>query len=289
MFKRVGLFLLTNVMIMTTIAIITNVLGINHYITARGINYESLLIFSLLWGMIGAFISLLLSKPIAKWSMGVKIIKATSSTGTERELLMMVQTLSQRAGIPMPEVGIYNSPEINAFATGATKSSSLVAVSSGLLNQMERGQIEGVLGHEISHIANGDMVTLTLIQGAVNSFALFFSRIISFTLSQFVDDDIAHMFRFIITIVLDIAFTILGSVVVAWFSRKREFKADIGGATYAGREKMISALEALRRGSKVTDERGASLASLKISNNKTSLFSTHPPLDDRIRALKSSF
>ena len=278
--------MLTNLLIVTTIGIITSVLGIGHYIDAQGINYESLLVFCLLWGMMGSFISLLLSKTMAKWTMGVKIINPGSATGNEREMLLMVQTLAGRAGIPMPEVGIYESPEVNAFATGATKSSSLVAVSSGLLQQMDRGQVEGVLGHEIAHIANGDMVTLTLIQGAVNSFALFFSRIISFAVSQMVKEEMEHIVRFITTIVLDIAFTILGSIVVAWFSRAREFRADQGGASFAGREKMISALEALRRGSQVVDERGEALASLKISNNKTSLFSTHPALEDRIRALQ---
>lgn len=286
MFRRIGFFLLTNIMIVATISIITSVLGIDHYITAQGINYESLLVFSFLWGMMGSFISLLLSKSMAKWTMGVKIINPGAAMGNEREILMMVQTMSQRAGIPMPEVGIYESPEVNAFATGATKSSSLVAVSTGLLQQMDRGQVEGVLGHEIAHIANGDMVTLTLIQGAVNSFALFFSRIISFAVGQMVREEMEHIVRFITTIVLDIAFTILGSIVVAYFSRAREFRADQGGAAFASREKMISALEALKRGSQVVDERGEALASLKISNNKTSLFSTHPALEDRIRALR---
>jgi heat shock protein HtpX len=190
----------------------------------------------------------------------------------------------------MPEVGVYESPEINAFATGPTKSNALVAVSTGLLERMSRNEIEGVLAHEVSHIANGDMVTMTLIQGLVNSFALFLSRIISFAVGQMVKEELEVIVRFVTTIVLDIVFTILGSIVVAYFSRQREFKADLGGAKLAGRSNMIAALENLQRSFEPVDDRGTAYASLKISGGKSwlSLFSTHPPLEDRIAALKSA-
>lgn len=288
-FKRIGLFLLTNILIMVTISFVTNLLGVGHYLDAYGINYTSLMVFSFMWGMGGAFISLAMSKMMAKWSMGVKIIDPSSARGIEQDLLTSVRRLCQRAGLPMPEVGIFESPEANAFATGPSKSSALVAVSTGLLNRMDFNAVEGVLGHELAHVANGDMVTMTLIQGVVNSFALFFSRIISFAISQTVKEEMANMVRFILTIVLDIAFSVLGSIVVAYFSRMREFRADAGGATLAGKANMISALQALQREfGKVKDDRGAELATLKISNSgMMALFSTHPPLEERIKVLQS--
>ena len=289
-FKRITLFLLTNILIITTISIVTSFLGIGKYINAYGIDYSSLMVFSLVWGMMGSFISLALSKTMAKWSMGVQIINPAEATGVERNLLVAIQKLSTKAGIPMPEVGIYESPEVNAFATGPSKSSSLVAVSTGLLNRMEFNEVEGVLGHEIAHIANGDMITMTLIQGVVNSFALFFSRVISFAISQMVKEEMASMVRFVTTIILDILFSILGSLVVAFFSRMREYRADIGGAQLAGRSNMISALQALSKEfGRVSDDRGKAIATLKISNQGLlGLFSTHPPLEDRIKALQTT-
>lgn len=287
--KRIGLFLLTNILIIATISIITNILGVRYWVEANGINYVSLIIFCSLWGFIGAFISLALSKVMAKWTMGVKIIDPNKATGIERELLSRVQRLASSARIPIPEVGIYESPEINAFATGPTKSSSLVAVSTGLLQYMDDREVEGVLAHEVSHIANGDMVTMTLIQGVVNSFTMFLSRIVAFAVGRMVREDLEHIVRFVATIVFDIIFSILGSIVVAYFSRAREFRADAGAAKLAGRESMVAALEKLKRYVDAPqDERGAALASMKISGKSglMALFSTHPPLPARIEALR---
>lgn len=289
--KRIGFFLLTNILIMTTISIVTSLLGTMGFsIKAYGLDLTQLIVFCLMWGMAGSFISLLLSKVMAKWTMGVKVIDPKKASGSEMDIYRRVQSLASRAHLPMPEVGIYESPEVNAFATGPSKSNSLVAVSTGLLNQMNERELEGVLAHELSHIQNGDMVTLTLIQGLVNSFALFISRIIAYAVANAVKEEMAHIVRFVVTIALDIAFSILGSIAVAYFSRKREFRADAGGAKLAGRESMIAALESLRRMvDQPEDERGAALASLKISSKKgsfMSLFSTHPALEERILALK---
>jgi heat shock protein HtpX len=290
-FKRISLFLLTNIAIMGTLAIILNVTGVGHYLNKTGINYYSLIIFCVIWGMAGSFISLLMSKSMAKWAMGVKVINPDAVSGAEAELVQMVRRMSTAARVPMPEVGIYQSGEINAFATGPSKSNSLVAVSTGLLDNMARNEVEGVVGHEVAHIANGDMVTMVLIQGIVNAFALFLSRVISFAVSTMVKDDVQYLVRFILTIVLDIVFSILGSLVVAAFSRQREFRADFGGAKYAGKGNMIAALKALKNTIEASqvDNRGASLASLKISTKKKGflhLFSTHPSLDTRISALE---
>jgi heat shock protein HtpX len=289
--KRVGLFLLTNILIMVTVSVITSVLGFNRYLTPYGINYTSLMGFCFIWGMVGAFISLLLSKMMAKWMMSISIIDPRTASSSERDLLARVQRFAQAAHIPNPEVGIYESPELNAFATGPSKSNSLVAVSTGLLNHMDTTELDGVLAHEISHIANGDMVTMTLIQGVVNAFVMFFSRVIAFAIGQMVrDDDMKHMVRFISTIVLDILFSILGSMVVAYFSRAREFRADEGGAKLAGKHSMIAALQSLQRYmGQPEEERGAALATMKISSSKkASLFSTHPSLEERIAALRGA-
>lgn len=281
---------------MVTISIITNLLGVKGYISASGLNMTSLLTLCLIWGMTGSFISLALSKVMAKWMMGVEIIDARGPYG---HLYTSIQRLSQAARIPMPEVGIYNSPEVNAFATGPSQSSALVAVSTGLLERMNANEVDGVLAHEVSHIANGDMVTMTLIQGVVNAFTMFLARIISYGVTMAIsrnDDDGPSVLNsgiyFIITLVLDIIFSILGSIVVAYFSRQREFRADAGGAKLAGRASMIAALENLQRTfDAVEDNRAPSMASLKISSHKGgwfALFSTHPPLEDRIAALKSA-
>lgn len=289
--KRIGFFLLTNILIMTTISIVTTLLGsMGFSIQAYGMDLTQLIVFCFMWGMAGSFISLLLSKVMAKWTMGVKVIDPKKASQTEMDIYRRVQSLAQRAHLPMPEVGIYDSPEVNAFATGPSKSNSLVAVSTGLLGRMNERELEGVLAHELSHIQNGDMVTLTLIQGLVNSFALFISRIIAYAVANMVKEEMAQIVRIVVTIALDIAFSILGSIAVAYFSRKREFRADAGGAKLAGRESMIAALESLRTMiDQPEDERGAALASLKISSKKggfLSLFSTHPALEDRILALK---
>jgi len=222
--------------------------------------------------------------------MGVKVIKPGTIGGVEGELVQMVRRISMAARVPMPEVGIYESPEINAFATGPTKKNSLIAVSTGLLNNMKSNEVEGVIGHEMAHISNGDMVTMVLIQGVVNAFAMFLSRIISYFVSTMVKEELEYIVRFALTIVLDIIFTIIGSLVVSFFSRQREFRADIGGARFAGKGNMISALRALQTTIDApVDHRGDAIASLKISNKKKGflhLFSTHPSLENRIAALE---
>jgi len=293
MFKRIGFFFITNILIMITISVIVRILGFDHYLTRYGLNYTALAGFCLVWGMSGALISLFLSKFMVKMSMGVQEV---GPRGPYSDLYSTVARLSRSAGIPMPEVGIYESPEVNAFATGPSSSSALVAVSTGLLNQMSENEVEAVLGHEIAHVANGDMVTMTLIQGVVNAFGMFIARIIGYAAGMFFsrDDDETSgpnfLVQYIATFLFEILFSILGSMVVAYFSRMREFRADEGGAKYAGRQNMIAALERLRRFSEgPVDDRGASIASLKISSGRSfaSLFSTHPPLEDRIRALKN--
>lgn len=295
MLKRVILFLLTNLLVIATISIITSALGIQPYLTKHGINYQALLIFCLLWGMGGSFISLLLSKFMAKMAMGVVVINPQRATHEERFLIDMVYGLARRAGLgTMPEVGIYNSVELNAFATGPSKSNSLVAVSSGLLNSMNRDEIEGVLGHEIAHIANGDMVTLTLVQGVINAFAMFLSRIAAYAISialsrgEEKEEGISNAVYFGLTILFDIVFTILGSILVAAFSRAREYRADIGGARFAGRDKMIAALMKLQRGIELQDDKAPSLAAFKISHRDgwLAMFATHPALEDRIARLQ---
>lgn len=288
MFKRIALFLVVNFLIVITISFIVRLLGFDAWLTQAGLNYTALMGFCLVWGMAGSFISLLLSKTIAKWSVGVIEIDGRGQFGYIYE---MVRRLSQRAGIPMPEVGIYESPEVNAFATGPSKSNSLVAVSTGLLETMNERELEGVLAHEVSHIANGDMVTMTLLQGVVNAFVMFFSRVLGYAAAIALgrgDDENrgpSFMIQYLVTFVLEIVFGILGMIIVAYFSRYREFRADAGGAKLAGRDAMISALERLRRTlDTVEDDRA--LATLKISSAR-SLFSTHPPLEERIAALRA--
>lgn len=288
--KRTMLFLSVNVLIILTLSITLNLLGVGHYFSARGIDFRSLLIFCLVWGMGGAFISLALSRVMAKWMMGVKVIDPNTTDSAQRELVVTVHRLAQAANLPeMPEVGWYPSPEVNAFATGPTKSRALVAVSAGLLEKMDRAEVEGVLGHEIAHIANGDMVTMTLVQGVINALVMFLARVIAFFLANRGRDSNAAPSYFVVFI-LEIALSALGMIAVAAFSRYREYRADAGGAELAGRQKMISALEALQRTTRLVDLTGKeSLATLKISGKrKFSLFSTHPPLEERIARLKAA-
>ena len=298
MFKRIGIFMFTNLVIIITISVILNLLGVRGYLTRTGINYEALLIFCAVWGMGGAFISLAISRMVAKWSMGVQVIDP-NHPGEFSELLNTVHELARSAGLPaMPEVGVYNSPEVNAFATGPTKSRALVAVSSGLLSSMNRDQVEGVLGHEIAHIANGDMVTMTLVQGVVNAFVMFFARVLSFAISQALasrSSDGArvpnHLVMMLLTMVFELAFGLLGMIVVSWFSRQREFRADRGGAEYAGQGKMVSALQALQRAQPYQPpEKHEALATFKMSSQPggalRALFATHPPLEVRIARLQ---
>ncbi len=296
MLKRVLLFVATNVLVIATISLITSALGLHSYLTAHGLDYKALAIFCAIWGTAGAFISLFMSKFVAKMAMGVVIINPKNATREEHFLLDIIYDLAKKAGLKtMPEVGIYHSPELNAFATGPSKNNSLVAVSSGLLNSMNRDEIEAVLGHEISHIANGDMVTMTLVQGIINAFAMFLSRVAAYTISAALsrgdekNGEISYITFSLLTFVFDIFFTLLGTILVASYSRWREYRADKGGATLAGRDKMIAALQRLKLGPDIEDNKAPSLAALKINHHSSwfDLFSTHPPIDKRIARLQS--
>lgn len=297
--KRIFLFILTNILVVATISILLSVFGVTHYVERAGkgfhLNLQKLMIICLVWGFVGAFISLALSKVMAKWMMGLSVIDPRTASGGEAQLVTTVHRLARAAGLTtMPEVAIYESEEVNAFATGPTRSSSLVAVSTGLLHSMSWEEVEGVLGHEIAHISNGDMVTMALLQGVVNAFVMFLSRVVAFAISSAMsrsdeENSFPRMLNFILTIVFDIVFTLLGSLVIAAFSRYREYHADAGGANLAGRGKMIAALDRLRMTQeKVDNSEAPALAAMKISNKGgfLALFSTHPPLEDRIARLK---
>jgi heat shock protein HtpX len=289
--KRFLLFMSVNILIIVTLSVVMSLLGVQPYLDAKRINYQSLIIFCVLWGFGGAFISLALSRIMAKWMMGVKIIDRQTNDAELRNLVFKVHSFARKAGIQkMPEVGIYEANDLNAFATGPTKNRSLVAVSTGLLANMNENELDGVLAHEVAHIANGDMVTMTLIQGIVNAFVMFLARVIGFFASQFVAEDKRSIVQFGIVIALEIALGILGMIVVSAFSRLREYRADAGGASLSSRDNMISALERLKANFQIpdTDSRPA-IASLKISGKAggfLKLFSTHPDLDDRINRLK---
>jgi len=295
MFKRVGLLLITNLIVMATIITILSVLGIGNYLTPYGIDYRALAIFSLVWGMGGALISLAMSRFMAKRMMGVQVIDSTVTDPRLRGLVQQVHQLAQAAGLPTPEVGIYQSPEPNAFATGPSKSRSLVAVSTGLLERMSAKEVAGVLSHEMAHIANGDMVTMTLVQGVVNAFAIFLARVIAYAVVRAMSDrengrGFSYGIYFLVHIVLEIAFMFLGSIVIAWFSRFREFRADAGGARLGGRENMVGALEALQRSFGIVDKKiTPAVQTLQISGHGrlAAVFSTHPPLEDRIARLRA--
>jgi heat shock protein HtpX len=298
--KRVFLFLALNFAVVIFISFLLYIFNIQPFLTQHGINPAALAVFCLIWGMGGAMISLFLSKTMAKWMMGVKIIDASSSDPNSKELLDIVHTLASKAGLPgMPEVGIYDSPEVNAFATGASKSKALVAVSTGLLRRLNREQVEGVLGHEITHVANGDMVTMALLQGVINAFVMFFARIIAYVISGWIsagrEDERggSSLMYYGIVFALEMVFMVLGSLIVASFSRRREFRADFGGARLSSPENMISALNALKRTIEIQDEKTAQPAfqAFKISSKGglLSLFASHPPLDDRIVSLKTHY
>jgi heat shock protein HtpX len=273
-----------------------NLLGIRPYLTQSGIDYSSLLMVCSLVGFTGAFISLALSRIMAKMMMGVQVIDPDSARGEEKELVGLIHRLAQRAGLPvMPEVGIYQSPEVNAFATGPSKSRALVAVSTGLLQSMDPQAVEGVLGHEIAHVANGDMVTMTLIQGIINTFVMFFARVAAWALSSYLEGDRDRESNrspggtyYLCSFVFEIFFSFLGMFVVCYFSRLREFRADAGSAQFAGKQKMIQALEALKSNQEQIDSSHPSFATLKISDRSGfwTLLSTHPSLEDRIAALR---
>lgn len=295
--KRVVLFLAVNFLVVAVISFLMYILGVQPYLTANGIDYRALAIFCLIWGMGGAFISLALSKTIAKWSMGVQIIDPNVQDPSLRAVVEMVHNLARKAELPaMPEVGIFPSPEVNAFATGATKSRSLVAISSGLLQRLNKNEIEAVVGHEITHVANGDMVTMALLQGVVNAFVMFLARVVAFVISRALSRDSREgngmsPFMYQMTVfAFEMVFMCLGMLVVAAFSRFREFRADAGGAYLAGRDNMIQALQALKRTIEIKDPRvdKPSFQALKISSpmGMSRFFATHPPLDERIARLQ---
>ncbi len=293
MFKRIFLFMLTNVLVMVSVSLILSILGVGNYLTASGINYQSLMVFCLVWGFVGSGISLLMSKFMAKRMMGVEIVDDRGQYG---DLVRRVHALARSAGLTkMPEVGVYQSPEVNAFATGPSKNNSLVAVSTGLLQQMNSDEVEGVLAHEIAHVANGDMVTMALVQGVINAFVMFFARVAAFALSQAMsgdrDDDrpVTSGWAYHLTVMAcEIFFSFLGMFIVAYFSRIREYRADKGGAQFAGKQKMIAALKRLQQKIDMVDDSQDQIKAMKISSKKgfMNFLSTHPKLEDRIAALE---
>ena len=288
--KRIVLFLLTNLAVMAVMSIVLSALGVNRFLTANGLQMGTLMAFSLVVGFTGAIFSLLISKPMAKWSTGARVIDSPSSS-TELWLVNTVRMLAERAGIHTPEVAIYEG-EPNAFATGAFKNSALVAVSTGLLQSMTKEEVEAVLGHEVAHIANGDMVTMTLIQGVVNTFVVFLARVVGYLVDKTFfrngDDDRPGIGYMITVFVCEIIFGIGASVIVAWFSRQREFRADAGSARLLGnRQPMIHALA--RLGGMQPGELPKSIAAAGISDKAgwSELFSSHPPMEARIAALQN--
>jgi heat shock protein HtpX len=288
--KRILLFVLTNLAVMVVLGVVASLLGVNRFLTSNGLNLSALLGFSLIMGFGGAFISLLMSKPMAKWSTGARVINQPANQD-EAWIVSTVQRLSERAGITMPEVAIYEG-EPNAFATGAFKNSALVAVSTGLLQGMTKEEIEAVLGHEIAHVANGDMVTLTLIQGVLNTFVVFLSRVVGYFVDSMLrskDDESTGpgMGYYITSIVMDILLGFVASMVVAWFSRQREFRADEGAAQLMGnKQPMINALARLN--SMQAGELPTSVAAMGITGGLGKLFASHPPLEERIAALQNA-
>ncbi len=293
--KRIVLFLATNIAILIVLGIVLRLLGVDRILddTGVGLNYYNLLIFAAVIGFGGSFISLAISKWMAKRMTGAKVIE-TPRNQTESWLLDMVRKQAQAAGISMPEVAIFDSKAPNAFATGMRRDNALVAVSAGLLSNMNKDEIEAVLAHEISHVANGDMITLTLVQGVINTFVIFLSRVVGHFVDRVIlkNEEGHGLGFFIATIAAQIIFGILASTIVFWFSRQREFRADAGGSHLAGREKMISALEKLNRS--VQEPLPDQMKSFGISGKQErkstwkDLFMTHPPIEDRIAALKNA-
>ena len=288
--KRILLFVLTNVMVVAVLGVVASLLGVNRFLTANGLNLGALLGFALIMGFGGAIISLLISKPMAKWSAGVRIINDPQSPD-EAWIVQTVRNFADKAGIGMPEVGIFEG-EPNAFATGAFKNSSLVAVSTGLLQNMTREEVEAVIGHEVAHVANGDMVTMTLIQGVMNTFVVFLSRVIGYAVDSFLQRNNERssgpgIGYFVTTIVLDIVLGFAAAIVVAWFSRQREYRADAGAAQLMGRKQpMMNALA--RLGGLTPGELPKSVEAMGITGKLGSLFATHPPIEQRIAALQNA-
>lgn len=287
--KRIVLFVLTNLAVVVVLGVVASLLGVNRYLTANGLNLGALLVFAAIMGFGGAIISLLISKPVAKWSAGVRVIEQPQSAD-EAWIVDTVRKFADKAGIGMPEVGIFEG-EPNAFATGAFKNSALVAISTGLLAGMTKEEVEGVIGHEVAHIANGDMVTMTLIQGVMNTFVVFLSRVIGYLVDGFLrrgsDNSGPGIGYYVTTIVLDIVLGFAAAIIVAWFSRQREFRADAGSASLMGRKQpMIAALA--RLGGMVPGELPKQVQAMGITGHIGKLFATHPPIEERIAALQSA-
>ncbi len=294
MLKRITLFILTNIAVVAVIMFILSILDIKPYLQQHHINYLHLLIFAAIVGFAGAFVSLFMSKWIAKTAYSIKILDGSDSNSVSW-IYNVVEDLAQKAGIGIPEVGIYESDEPNAFATGWNKNNSLVAVSTGLIRVMKKEEVIGVLGHEISHIANGDMVTMALLQGVVNTFVIFFARIVALIVTQFLskndnDSHFSSMTYYLIAIILEILFGILATIIVMTYSRFREYRADAGSANLTSKNNMINALLKLKQYvEQPEDNRSATLNAFKISrssNKILALFSSHPPIENRIKALE---
>jgi heat shock protein HtpX len=292
--KRVGLFLLTNIAVIAVASITLSLLGVGSFLDESGtnLNLQSLLIFCFVFGMAGATISLFLSKKMAKWTTGVKIIDR-GNTAEERWLIDTTQELATKAGIGMPEVGIFPMEQSNAFATGWNRNNSLMAVSSGMLQRFNKAELRAVIGHEIAHIANGDMITMTLLQGVVNTFVMFLARVAGFVVDRVIlkNERGLGIGFYVTTIVMEILLMILASIIVMWFSRRREFVADATAARLTRKEDMIGALQSLKREMGIPDQMPESLNAFGINAGKRTgfkaLFKTHPDLDDRIEALKN--
>ena len=285
--KRILLFVMTNLAVMVVLGIVVSLTGANRFMGANGLDLGTLMVFSLIMGFGGAIISLLISKPVAKWSSGVRVINQPANAD-EAWIVDTVRKFADKAQIGMPEVGIFEGAP-NAFATGAFKNSALVAVSTGLLQGMTREEIEAVIGHEMAHIANGDMVTMTLIQGVMNTFVVFISRVVGYFVDKVIlknNNDGPGIGYYVTTIVMDIALGFVAAIIVAWFSRQREFRADAGAAQLMGRRQpMMNALA--RLGGMVPGELPKSMAAMGIAGGIGKLFSTHPPIEERIAALQN--
>ena len=289
--KRIGLFLLTNMAVIAVAMLAMNILGVGSYMEGTSLNLGNLFMFALIFGFAGSFVSLAMSKWMAKMSTGAKVIE-TPRNADEQWLVDTVARQAEKAGIKSPEVAIYDSPQPNAFATGMTKNNSLVAVSTGLMRNMRQNEVEAVLGHEVAHVANGDMVTMALLQGVLNTFVIFFAKIVAYVVDRVVlkNEESGHSWTFIIVdIVAQILFGILASIISMWFSRKREFHADNGGAYLAGKDNMVAALKRLQ--SMQPGELPDQIAAFGISSGGSKfgkLFMSHPPIEERIAALEAT-
>ena len=288
--KRIFLFILTNLAVVMVLGVVASLLGANRYLTAQGLNLASLLVFAFIFGFGGAIISLLISKPVAKWSMSLRSISAQQNTAEEAWIVHTVTRLAAQANIGMPEVAIYDG-EPNAFATGAFKNAALVAVSTGLMQSMTREEVEAVLGHEVSHIANGDMVTLTLLQGVINTFVIFLSRVIGYAVDKMLNGDNERRSSgagfYMTYMVLEMLLGFLGSMIVAWYSRQREYRADAGAGKLLGqRQTMIRALQ--RLGGLTPGALPSNMQAMGIAGSFGKLFATHPPIEKRIERLQQA-